>query len=72
MTGERRRMGCSVYSLLSLHDPGLPTVVHNACREGWIDIIGNTQSFSIPVSVPFSPVIPIIIQSKYLQNVFIY
>ena len=31
------------------HSMTLPTVIHNACREGWIDIrMGNTQSVSIP------------------------
>ena len=37
-----------VYIPYIYHSTTLPTVIHNACREGWSDIyIGNTQSVSI-------------------------
>ena len=40
MTGEKRtgtRMGCCIPYY---HSTTLPTVIHNACREGWSDIQG--------------------------------
>ena len=53
MTGEkknRNKNGMLTLCVFAIYrSMTLPTVIHNACREGWIDIrIGNTQSVSIP------------------------
>ena len=52
MTGEkknRNKNGMLTLCIPYCHSMTLPTIIHNACREGWIDIrIGNTQSVSIP------------------------
>ena len=44
---EKKEWDANTLCIPYYHSTTLPTVIHNACRDGWSDI-GNTQSVSIP------------------------